>query len=123
VIYTLSTLTHTWLIDLDGTVVRHNGYLLGQDELLPGVRELWKEIPEDDKIILLTAREEKYRRSTESFLSSVQIRFNLILFDLPVGERILINDAKHSGLQTALAVNVVRDIGLRDTKFRIDITL
>ena len=34
----LSTLGHTWIFDLDGTIVKHNGYLIdGKDTLLPGV--------------------------------------------------------------------------------------
>ena len=37
----MSTLPKTWIFDLDGTIVKHNGYLLdGEDTLLPGVREI-----------------------------------------------------------------------------------
>ena len=36
---TLSTLPKTWLFDIDGTLVKHNGYKEGGDVLLPGVRE------------------------------------------------------------------------------------
>ena len=36
----LSTLPKTWIFDLDGTLVKHNGYLLdGADTLLDGVKE------------------------------------------------------------------------------------
>lgn len=58
-------LNHTWFIDIDGTIVKHNGYLTGDDELLPGVKELWKTIPKDDKIILTTSRKKEESRSTE----------------------------------------------------------
>ena len=27
----LSSLPHTWVLDLDGTLVRHNGYKTGED--------------------------------------------------------------------------------------------
>ena len=36
----LSTLAHTWILDLDGTIVKHNGYKLdGTDTLLEGAKE------------------------------------------------------------------------------------
>lgn len=36
----LSPLPKTWILDLDGTLVKHNGYKLdGHDTLLPGARE------------------------------------------------------------------------------------
>lgn len=39
----LSTLAHTWILDLDGTIVKHNGYKLdGTDTLLEGAKEFWK---------------------------------------------------------------------------------
>lgn len=110
---TLSPLAHTWIIDLDGTVVKHNGYKLdGKDTLLPGAKALWESIPEDDVIILLTSRTLAYQAQTEAFLHLQGLRYDHILFDLPYGERILLNDAKPSGLRTALAVDVRRDEGI-----------
>ena len=35
----LSTLPKTWIFDLDGTILKHNGYKIdGEDTLLPGVK-------------------------------------------------------------------------------------
>ena len=35
----LSKLPHTWILDLDGTIVKHNGYKLdGKDSLLEGAK-------------------------------------------------------------------------------------
>lgn len=110
----LSKLPKTWLIDLDGTLVKHNGYLTGSDQLLPGVREFFEKIPSEDVIIIMTSRPEKYRREVEIFLHENRIRYNMIIFGLPVGERILINDAKPKGLKTALAITLQRDKGLSD---------
>ena len=31
----LSPLKHTWVLDFDGTLVKHNGYKTGNDEWLP----------------------------------------------------------------------------------------
>ena len=40
----LSTLAKTWIFDLDGTLVKHNGYKSdGQDTLLKGVSEYFKD--------------------------------------------------------------------------------
>lgn len=117
---TVSRLSHTWLIDLDGTVLRHNGHLSGCDSLLPGVLEFWSNIPDDDFIIILTARSNQYRDETIKFLNSSRIRYDEIIFDLPKGERLLINDRKLKGLNTAIALNIIRDEGLQSYLISID---
>ena len=38
-----SNLNKTWIFDLDGTLVIHNGYKCGEDTLLPGVKEFFDE--------------------------------------------------------------------------------
>jgi hypothetical protein len=119
----LSPLPHLWLIDLDGTIVTHNGHLAGQDDLLPGVAAFWKNIPPGDTIVLLSARAASYREETLEWLSHKELRFDHALFGLPTGERILINDKKDSGLLTALAVNLTRDEGLNGIEVMIDANL
>lgn len=107
---TLSTLPKTWIFDLDGTLVKHNGYLIdGYDTLLPGAAEFLSKIPDEDIIIIMTARKSQYQIDTELFLNQNQIRYDNIIFDTPVGERILINDKKNSGMRTAYAINVNRN--------------
>ena len=106
----LSTLPHTWIFDLDGTLVKHNGYLTAQgDTLLDGAAEFLATIPDKDMIILLTARTSDLREVTEKFLAENKIRYDHIIFDAPVGERILVNDNKPSGLVTAYALERTRD--------------
>jgi hypothetical protein len=106
----LSPLGHTWFLDLDGTLVKHNGHLIdGQDSLLPGADALLAEIPADDLVVIVTSRAETYREATERFLADRRIRYDHIIFDAPFGERIVVNDAKPSGLMTALALNGTRD--------------
>lgn len=106
----LSTLPKTWIFDLDGTLVKHNGYKLdGRDTLLPGAKEYLAGIPEEDKVILFTSRTEEYRELTLQFLRENAIRYDKILFDMPMGERIVINDRKPSGINMAVALNVDRD--------------
>jgi hydroxymethylpyrimidine pyrophosphatase-like HAD family hydrolase len=109
--FKLSELPHTWFIDLDGTVLLHNAHLSGQDELLPGVKEFWNQIPQEDFIVITTGRSTAYKKSTLKFLKEHNLRFNAALFELPLGERIIINDIKPAGLKTAISWNVERNQG------------
>ena len=115
----LSPLPHLWLIDIDGTIVTHNGHLTSQEDLLPGVVDFWSAIPITDTIILLTARSDSFREHTLSWLQQNNLRFNQVLFNLPSGERILINDKKESGLATAYSVNLNRNSGLKSLEVKI----
>ena len=106
----LSTLGHTWILDLDGTIVKHNGYKIdGIDTFLPGAKEFLASIPEKDMIIFLTSRKEEYREITEHFLKENNIRYDHIIFGAPYGERILINDDKPSGLKMSVSINKIRN--------------
>jgi hypothetical protein len=108
----LSPLGHTWFLDLDGTLVKHNGHLTdGEDTLLPGADALLSQIPADDLVVIVTSRAEAYREATEQFLADRRIRYDHIIFGAPFGERIVVNDAKPSGLRTAVSVSVRRDQG------------
>ena len=105
----LSSLGHTWILDLDGTIVKHNGYKIdGTDTLLPGVKEFFSEIPKDDMIIFITSRKEEYKAITEKFLKEQNIRYDYIIYNAPYGERILINDNKPSGLKTGIIICMKR---------------
>ena len=108
----LSPLGHTWFLDLDGTLVKHNGHLTdGRDSLLPGAGALLAQIPADDLVVIVTSRGESHRAATEVFLVESGIRYDHIIFGAPFGERIVVNDAKPSGLRTAVSVSVSRDEG------------
>ena len=110
--FILSSLNHTWILDLDGTVVKHNGYKIdGEDTLLPGVREFFDNLDVNDMVIFVTSREEQYRKLTEKFLKENNIRYNYIIFGAPYGERIIINDNKPSGLVMSKSVSLSRDEG------------
>ena len=116
----LSPLGHTWILDIDGTIVKHNGYKIdGVDTLLDGAAEFLAGIPEGDMIIFVTSRAEEYRGLTVDFLRKNHIRYDHIIFGAPYGERILINDRKTSGLDMSVAVNTERDLFLTQ-EFEID---
>ena len=107
---TLSTLPKTWIFDLDGTLLKHNGYKTdGHDTLLDGVKEYLDGIPEHDHILILTSRTDEFRDITISFLRDNGIRYDRILFNIPMGERIVVNDRKPSGINMAFAINSDRD--------------
>lgn len=119
----LSQLKHTWILDFDGTLVKHNAYKTGDDEWLPGATEFLKSIPKGDLVILLTAREEAAKERTMAFIQSAGVRIDHVFFEVPMGERILINDTKPSGLLCAHSVNPSRNQGLENLKIVIDETL
>lgn len=105
-----SPLSKTWVLDLDGTLVVHNGYkIYGEDVFLDGAQEFLKQIPEEDMIVFLTSRKLEYKKITEEFLKKHNVRWNHIIYEAPYGERILINDRKPSGLTMAHAINLARD--------------
>lgn len=120
---TLSILSHTWILDFDGTLVEHNGYKKGEDRWLPGAKEFMLDIPETDYILILTAREKDAREKTEAFLRKHQIRYDDIKFEMPMGERILLNDSKPSGLKMSYAVECERNEGLEGLEVVIDESL
>ncbi len=106
----ISPLGHTWIFDIDGTIVKHNGYKTdGYDSLLDGAIEFLSSIPESDMIIFLTSRTDEYKQLTIDFLNKNNIRYNHIIFNTPYGERIIINDKKPSGLDMSLAINTNRN--------------
>ena len=116
----VSALPKTWILDLDGTIVKHNGYKLdGYDTLLPGARNFLSSIQSNDMVIFVTSRKEEYREMTIQFLQEQNIRYDHLIFDVPYGERILVNDKKPSGLQMAIAVNTQRDQAA-DIVFEVD---
>lgn len=119
----VSPLAKTWILDLDGTIVVHNGpYIYGTDRFLPGAKEFLDNIPPQDMIIFLTARNNYEKPHTLKFLKENNVRYDHIIFNAGHGERILINDNKPDGLVTAMAINTIRDTFCK-TKFVTDHTM
>ena len=105
-----STLPKTWVFDLDGTLLKHNGYKIdGVDTILPGALDYLNTIPLEDKIVIFTSRTDEYKQMTLDFLQENGIRYEEILFNMPMGERIIVNDRKPSGLDMSVAINTDRD--------------
>tara|TARA_Y100001933_G_C18603133_1_gene398860 strand:+ start:67 stop:477 length:411 start_codon:yes stop_codon:yes gene_type:complete len=109
----ISNLIHTWFIDLDGTIFKHNAYKENQFDVVvnSNVQKFFDQIPKEDFLIFTTSRSSSLSRLCEESLSQkVKIKQKFfIIYDLPHGERILLNDSKPSGLITSLAINFERD--------------
>lgn len=127
----VSTLGKTWILDLDGTIVKHNGYILdGEDSFLPGAKDFLKSIPVSDMVVFITSRkdtkqegeEKSAKEMTEEFLKKHDINYAGIIYNAPYGERILVNDSKPSGLPMAYALRPKRDEFFEE-RFETDETL
>jgi hypothetical protein len=121
----------TFFIDVDGTIVKHlsNGEIdaiveklksgeLSADycePLLDGVRDFWKTFAPDDRIIITTARTESHRALTERIFKKNGLKFHLLVMDLTSGSRYLINDVVSPADTKAIAINVIRDVGIKQT--------
>lgn len=130
------TFDNTFIIDLDGTVLKHltdtdieawiqrygdESHL--QEKILPNVREWFDEVSPTDKIIFLSARKESYRDHTERVLELMGLRYDLLILEANSGPRIVINDIKPKektdlgyDLHTAYAVNIERNKGFEDVE-------
>lgn len=127
-----SNLPKLIICDIDGTILSHHGelsdiydetlLLLEESEesemqVLPGVYEKFDQWSKfGHKVILVTARKESMRKSTEELLEYLAIPYDMLIMGVPRGERYLINDQKENGANTAFAVNVKRNEGLENVK-------
>jgi hypothetical protein len=123
-------LDKTWFVDLDGTVLKHhtnseidnfiNNY--GEEshlEEIPLVDRIrfFRNLPKSDVIIITTARLINQREHTIRALNHWKMPYNDIIFDIPSGPRIVVNDIKppltagnKHYLDTAYALNVDRNV-------------
>ena len=118
----LSNLPKTWIFDIDGTLVLHNGHISNENEdFLVGVESFLAENIEKDDVILLTTSRTKEESSLifekVKQICNCDVR---VISSLPFGERLLFNDDKPSGLKTAHAINLQRDSGLENVIIRVD---
>ena len=110
----------TIFCDIDGTLVKHyiptkNTDTLSTLQLLPGTIEKFSEWDAKGyNIILTTGRRESMRKSTEKQLAEVGIFYDKLIMGIGGGDRIVINDNKLDGRQTAFVFNIERDKGIKD---------
>jgi len=105
----------TIICDIDGTIIEymgggHTAIIENEHQILPGVRERFREWEcAGHRIILITGRRESVRDRTESELRRLGIPFDMLLMGHADSGRILINDI--GSKVKAHAVNVTRDAG------------
>ena len=112
----MSCLSKTWFFDVDGVLVKHNGYLNGGDKWLENTLEFLNSnsISPEDKLIITTSRQQKDIKFLIKELNSKGIKIDSVITELPHGERIVVNDKKPSGLRTSFSISVDRDAGTKD---------
>ena len=111
----------TLFIDIDGTLFEHKGTFsniaLSESTLLPNAREKMDEwCSKEYRIILTTARRESLRNRTESELQRLGVPYDCLIMGISKGQRVVINDRRPSGDDTAFAINIDRDTGLGDVE-------
>jgi hypothetical protein len=113
----------TYFIDIDGTIVCnlsweqlefHSKIPDFVQILLPGVKEFFNNLNENDVVIFTTARGSEYREMTERTLRHNKIKYNYLMMDLPSGQRYLINDTPNVLYKKAIGINVLRNHGMGD---------
>jgi hypothetical protein len=121
--YGMSNHSRTFLLDLDGTLIRHQAPPWAEPmEVLPGVieklREWWNS---GDCIVIATGRPECLRAMTELGLQRAGIYYHQLIMGLTSGTRYLVNDMKPSAENhcTAFALNVKRNEGLSHEDFSV----
>jgi len=116
----MDTRPKTIICDIDGTLVKHNIPTKNtspnkQLELLPGtVEKLSEWDAKGYNIILITGRRESMRAATEKQLAELGIFYDQLIMGMGGGPRIVINDNKPNGQETAFAINLERNKGIND---------
>jgi len=112
----------TIICDIDGTLVHHCdphtvSKFTHKMKLLTGtVEKLLEWERKGYNIILLTGRKESMRKVTEQQLSEIGIFYDQLIMGVGGGTRYLINDFKPDGEESAIAVNVKRNVGIYNVK-------
>ena len=109
----------TIFCDIDGTLIKHFGSHLTQISEPPVLLDKTIEtIDEWDRkgynIILTTGRRESCRELTVKQLESLGIFYDQLIMGIGGHDRVLINDRKSNGRDTAFCHNVDRNKGIGD---------
>lgn len=98
-------------IDLDGTLVIHNYDPEHIDEKLIKKTVEFLDEHKDAYIVLTTSRSLENVQKAIEYLYNEGIHFDDMIYDLPTGKRILVNDHKKGSEDKAFAINLERDRG------------
>ena len=111
----------TLFIDIDGTMFRHQGTFsniaLKTPQLMPGVRDKMDQWCSDEcTIVLTTARRESQRSKTEKQLDDLGVPYDHLVMGIGKGKRIIINDRRPNGDDTAASININRNEGFENVE-------
>ena len=109
----------TLFIDIDGTLFKHQGefsdIVLKTPQLMPGVRDKMNEwCSNEHSLVLTTARRESLRTTTEKQLNDLGVPYDHLIMGIGKGERIIINDRRTNGDETASSININRNEGFEN---------
>lgn len=110
----------TIICDIDGTLVKHlppseSSKESATIEIIDGtIKKLMDWDIKGYNIILLTGRRKSMRSVTEKQLKNLGIFYDELIMGVGGGDRILINDKKPDGKETAFAINLDRNVGIND---------
>lgn len=108
----------TVFLDIDGTLVEHAppGQTSHPDfrpkPLSKTVAKMMEWDAKGYNIILVTGRRESMRAVTEDQLKSLGIFYDQLVMGIGGGRRVLVNDRKPEGSDTAFAINLDRNKGI-----------
>jgi hydroxymethylpyrimidine pyrophosphatase-like HAD family hydrolase len=115
----MTRLARTWFIDFDGTLVTQRSHMMETDTILEGTKAFFDEVVDEmDHVVITTARTCDDKERIKRFLESHGIRVDHVICGLPTGARMLVNDMKPDGTQTAYAFNLERDRGIDNAIFK-----
>lgn len=112
----------TLFLDIDGTLVKHESPHITSlpshkmDVLTGTIDRLLEWNKKGFVIILTTGRRESSREMTVKQLQEAGIFYDQLVMGVGRGVRILINDNKPDGTQTAHAINIPRNTGIENVK-------
>ena len=110
----------TIICDIDGTIFHHHcegldGQVLKETKILEGTIKKFREWDAaGHNIILITGRRESLRSLTVSELNKFGLYFDDLIMGVGGGDRILVNDRKPSGRDTAYSYNLDRNSGIKN---------
>jgi hypothetical protein len=111
-------MSKTIFLDIDGCIIKHQGgssstLIKQKTEVLPGVLEKLDEWEiAGYTIVITTGRKESLRKFTEKQLLVCGIVYDHLIMGLGRGERVVINDRKSDGSNTATAICLPRNDGI-----------
>ena len=108
----------TIFCDIDGVLFKHYGLDLDarsreDTEVLNGVKKTFRQWESNGyNIILVTGRRESEREVTKKQLEKARLKYDKLIMGIGGGVRVLINDKKPTGENTAISFNLNRNEGL-----------